>query len=206
MKGTLADERSRNGAVAMVDPPFATALFSSTRWSWLWLIVRLYVGYAWLESGLGKIGNPAWMQTGAALRGFWERAVAVPPPPGRPAIAFDWYRAFIQALLAGEHYTWFAKLITIGEIAIGIALIIGLFTGIAAFAGGFMNWNFMMAGTASTNPLLFTLSILLVLAWKVAGWIGLDRWILPALGTPWRPGMVFARDRLPPADEPREPA
>jgi thiosulfate dehydrogenase [quinone] large subunit len=54
-----------------------------------------------------------------------------------------------------------------------------------------MNWNFMMAGTASTNPLLFLLSILLILAWKTAGWIGLDRWLLPALGTPWRPGGFF---------------
>jgi thiosulfate dehydrogenase (quinone) large subunit len=31
----------------------------------------------------------------------------------------------------------------------------------------------------------------LVLAWKTAGWIGFDRWILPALGTPWRPGFIF---------------
>ena len=35
---------------------------------------------------------------------------------------------------------------------IGIALILGAFTGVAAFAGGFMNWNFIMAGTGSTNP------------------------------------------------------
>jgi len=31
------------------------------------------------------------------------------------------------------------------------------------------------------------------LAWKTAGWWGLDRWILPALGTPWRPGLIFRR-------------
>lgn len=31
----------------------------------------------------------------------------------------------------------------------------------------------------------------LVLAWKTAGWIGLDRWLLAALGTPWRPGRPF---------------
>ena len=28
-------------------------------------------------------------------------------------------------------------------------------------------------------------AILLVLAWKIAGWYGLDRWLLPWLGTPW---------------------
>jgi thiosulfate dehydrogenase [quinone] large subunit len=48
-----------------------------------------------------------------------------------------------------------------------------------------------MAGSASINPVLFTLSILLILAWKTAGWIGLDRFLLPALGTPWRRGRLF---------------
>jgi hypothetical protein len=54
-----------------------------------------------------------------------------------------------------------------------------------------MNWNFMMAGSASINPVLFTFSILLILAWKTAGWIGLDRWLLPMVGTPWQRGKFF---------------
>jgi thiosulfate dehydrogenase [quinone] large subunit len=169
----------------------ALALFDTTRFAWLWLILRLYVGYAWLTSGWAKAGNPAWTQTGAALRGFWERAVLVPEPPARPAIAFEWYRSFINALLEGGHYTWFAKLIVAGELIVGIALIAGAFTALAAFAGAFMNWNFMMAGTASINPLLFTFSILLILAWKAAGHYGLDRALLPRVGTPWRPGTIF---------------
>jgi thiosulfate dehydrogenase (quinone) large subunit len=173
------------------DPPFVSSLFGNTRWVWLWLIARLYVGYTWLTSGLGKLGNPAWVETGTALKGFWEQAVQVPASPARPLIAFDWYRAFIQSLLDGGHYTWFAKLIAVSELLIGVALILGIFTGIAAFFGGFMNWNFMMAGSASINPVLFTLSILLIMAWKTAGWWGADRWLLPLLGTPWKPGRVF---------------
>jgi thiosulfate dehydrogenase [quinone] large subunit len=174
----VADKRQNT--VTFEDPPFAHALFSSTAWAWLWLIVRVYVGYTWLTSGLGKLSNPAWVQTGVALKGFWEKAAAVPAAPARPLIVFDWYRTLIQFLLDSGSYTWFAKLVTAGEILIGIALILGIFTGIAAFFGGFMNWNFMMAGTASINPVLFPLAILLVLAWKVAGWWGLDRWVLPA--------------------------
>ena len=191
MASSTVAEMPRN-TVVFEDPPFARSLFGSTRWAWLWLIVRVYLGYSWLTSGLGKLSNPAWVQTGVALKGFWERAVLVPQAPARPLIAFDWYRTFIQFLLDSGSYTWFAKLITAGELLIGIALILGLFTGIAAIFGGFMNWNFMMAGTASINPVLFLLSILLVLAWKVAGWWGLDRWALAALGTPWRPGRVFS--------------
>lgn len=179
--------RDQQGTVTISDPPFIVALLSSTRWAWLWLVVRLYIGYSWLTSGWSKIDNPNWTQTGTALKGFWERAVTVPDAPARPQIAFDWYRGFIQTLLDTGAYTWFAKLIVAGELLIGIALILGAFVGIAAFAGGFMNWNFMMAGTASTNPVLFSLSVVLILAWKTAGWWGLDRWLLPRLGTPWRP-------------------
>ena len=177
--------------VVVSDPPFAVDLFSNTRWSWLWLILRLYLGYTWITSGLQKIGNPAWMQTGDALRGFWQNAIQVPSPPARPPIAFDWYRTFIQGMLDAGSYTWFAKLIPIGEVLVGAALILGAFVGIAAFAGAFLNWNFMMAGTASINPLMFALTILLILAWKTAGWIGLDRWLLPAVGTPWQRGTAL---------------
>lgn len=160
------------------DPAFVKSLFGNPSWAWLWFIARLYVGYTWLTSGWGKLSNPAWVETGVALKGFWERAVAIPDAPARPLIAFNWYRAFIESLLESGSYTWFSKLIVAGELLIGIALILGLFTWAAALAGGFLNWNFMMAGTASVNPVLFTISILLVLSWKTAGWWGLDRWLM----------------------------
>jgi thiosulfate dehydrogenase [quinone] large subunit len=185
------------------DPPIARRLFGDTRLAWLWLPLRLWLGFAWLNSGWGKVQNPAWMDTGQALRGFWQNAVQVDP---RPVIAFDWYRAFIQMLLDTGSYTWFAKLIVIGEIAIGIALILGAFTGLAAFSGGLLNFNFVMAGTASTNALLFAIATWLVLAWKTAGWIGLDRWLLPMLGTPWRPGRLFQPDQTPQHERPAPPA
>ena len=166
------------------DPPLAQALFSNTRAGWLWLIPRVWLGYKWLDAGLHKVNEPGWVQGGEALKGFWTNAVAI-PEGGRPAIAFDWYRSCIQFLLDTESYTWFGKLVAYGEVIIGIALILGLFTGIAAFMSGFMNWNFIMAGAASSNGMLFLVAALLILAWKVAGYIGLDRYLLPRLGTPW---------------------
>lgn len=187
----MATSASQNRNVVFSDPPFIQSLFNNTRWSWLWLVLRVYLGYSWLSHGLEKLSNPAWTQTGVALRGFWQNAVAVPEPPDRPLIAFEWYRVFLKSMLDAQAYTWFAKLIVAGEILVGVALILGAFVGIAAFFGAFLNWNFMMAGTASTNPLMFVLTILLILAWKNAGWIGLDRWLLPAVGTPWQPGGLF---------------
>jgi len=166
------------------DPPFAKFLFSDTRFSAVWTVVRVLLGLSWLQSGLGKFGNPAWMETGVALQGYWTNAVAI-PETGRPPISFDWYRAFIQGMLDNGSYTWFAKLIVFGEIMIGFALIIGAFVGIAALFAALMNWNFIMAGSASTNGLLLIGAIALVLAWKTAGYYGADRILLPLLGTPW---------------------
>lgn len=180
------------------DPAFAKFLFSSTAMAWVWMIVRVWLGWQWIVAAEHKLADPKWVQTGEALKGFWQRAVAI-PETGRPLIAFDWYRSFIEYLLDTGSYTWFAKLVTYGELLIGVALVIGAFTGIAAFFGALMNWNFMMAGSASTNPVLFTLAIFLILAWKAAGYVGADRYLLPLLGTPWKPGRVFRRTEPAPA-------
>ncbi len=175
------------GNVTIKDPPFAQALFNTTKFAWLFVFVRVYVGWQWLSAGWGKFNNPKWLETGEALQSYWMNAVAI-PEGGRPAISFDWYRAFLQALLDMEAHTWFSKLIVFGELAIGLALILGAFVGIAAFFGGFMNLNFIMAGTASTNGLLFALSIFLILGWKVAGYYGLDYYLLRYVGVPWERG------------------
>jgi thiosulfate dehydrogenase (quinone) large subunit len=184
----------------VTNPPIARFLFDDTRFAVVWLVIRVLVGLQWLNSGLGKLSNPAWTETGEALKGFWTRAVTT-PEGGKPPITFDWYRAFIQGLLDAGAYTWFAKLIVAGETLIGIALIAGAFVGIAAFFGGFMNWNFIMAGTASSNPLLMVAAIALILAWKTAGYYGLDRFLLTRLGTPWsrteQPAEAQYKDRVP---------
>lgn len=176
--------------IELQDPPWYRALFSSTAAAPLWLVVRLYLGWQWLHSGWGKVTGQGWVTDGGvALRSFWERIVVI-PEQGRPPITYGWYRDFIQYMLDREWYEWFASLIAYGEVCVGIALVVGGLTAIAALSGAVLNFNFMLAGTASTNPVLFLLAILLVLAWKVAGHIGIDRWLLPALGTPWSPGSV----------------
>ncbi len=166
------------------DPPFVRWLLSEPWAGLVWLPLRVWLGWQWLSSGLGKVSNPKWMETGEILKGFWMNAVAI-PEAGRPPIAFDWYRAFIQALIDAQAWTWFSRVVVIGELMVGVALVLGAFTGIAALVGGFMNWNFMMAGSASVNPVFFVISGGLILAWRVSGYIGADYFLLPWLGTPW---------------------
>jgi len=176
--------KTERGTV-LQDPPVAQFLFSDTRFAPVWLVVRVLLGLGWVSESLNKLGDPGWMQTGEALKNFWARAVEV-PATGRPPIAFDWYRNFIQGLLDNGSYVWFAKVVAIGELVVGLALILGLFVGVTAFVGAFMNWNYIMAGSASRNGLYALAAMLLILAWKTAGYYGLDRWILPRIGMTWQ--------------------
>jgi len=177
------------------DPPWYRTLFANPVIAPLWLVIRVYVGWQWLNSGWGKVSGDNWINNdGAALQGYWTRIVAI-PEQGSAAIRYDWFRDFIQFMLDREWYTWFAWVIAFGEVAVGVGLIVGCLTGLAALAGMTMNFNFMLAGTASTNPVLFLLGILLVLGWKISGRIGIDRWLLPALGTPWQAGTIIRPPR-----------
>ena len=191
----LFQERREAGAeeVEIEGPAFTRFLFHNSRAGLFWLPIRLFLGFAWLEAGWHKLTSDGWINNGgSALAGFWKAAVNV-PEQGRPPITYEWYRDFINVLLQGHHEQWFAWLITFGEIAVGLGLLFGALTGIAAFFGGLMNMSFLLAGSASTNPVLFAMAVGIILAWRVAGYYGIDRYLLPALGAPWRPGAVFHR-------------
>ena len=166
------------------DPAGWRLLMGNIYFALIWLPMRFFLGRDWLTHGAEKVVDPAWMNGGEALRVFWEQAVVV-PEQGRPPIAYPWFREFLQYMLDNGWYTWFAKLVAWGEVLVGLGLLVGALVGISAFVGTFMNFNYMLAGSASTNPVLFGLAIFLVLAWKVGGHWGLDRWLLPALGRRW---------------------
>jgi thiosulfate dehydrogenase [quinone] large subunit len=183
-------ERAPRGVETIQDPPLAQALFGDVRWAWLWLIVRLYLGYLWVSAGWEKLSSPAWVgsQAGTALTGFLQGALA--KTGGEHPAVQGWYAWFIQHVVLPDVVPW-SYVVSFGEFLVGVALVLGIFTGIAAFFASFMNENYLLAGSVSVNPTMLVLAVLLILAWKTAGWWGLDRWVLPALGTPWRPGYVF---------------
>ncbi len=204
---TIRNRQLKGGSVTSIEEsPLSRALFGDVRWAWLWLFLRLYLGWEWLQAGLGKIGNPAWTgsDAGTALTGFVNGALT--KTSGAHPDVQGWYAWFLQNVVLPNATTW-SYLVTVGEVLVGLSLILGIFTGLSAFFGSFMNVNYLLAGTVSINPILFVIATWLVLAWKTAGWWGLDRWVLPALGTPWSPGYVFrgdsADDRPSPPQQPR---
>jgi thiosulfate dehydrogenase [quinone] large subunit len=175
-------------AAPVSEPGLARWLFGDPRSAWLWLALRLYIGWEWFNAGREKLwpaSGPSWLSNGDGLKGYWARAVAV-PTDGHPPIVYGWYRDFLQFMLDHHWYTWFSGLVAAGELLVGVALVLGAFVGIAAFFGALMNFNYMLAGTASTNPVLLILAIFLIVAWRVAGTIGADRWLLPKVLTPWQ--------------------
>lgn len=172
------------------EPGYARFLFADVRMSPVWLIIRLYLGYEWLVAGLDKLGDPVWTgpNAGTALSGFAQGALS--KTGGEHPDVTGWYAAFLENVVL-PNATVFSYLVTWGEILVGVALIVGLFTGIAAFFGAFMNANYLLAGTVSSNPVLLMLAVFVILAWRVAGYVGLDYFALPLLGVPGRPGRLF---------------
>jgi thiosulfate dehydrogenase [quinone] large subunit len=176
--------------IEIPEPPLSRLLFADTRLSFLWLVIRVYVGWEWLQAGLAKIQNSVWVgpKAGVAIQGFVGGALE--KTSGLHPDVQSWYAEFLKNIVL-PNASVFSHSVAFGETLVGVGLILGAFTGIAAFFGAFMNMNFLLAGTVSTNPILFFLELFLILAWRVAGWWGLDRFLLPLLGTPWKKGKLF---------------
>lgn len=174
---------------AIEESAFSHFFTADTRSAPLWLLVRLYVGWFWLHAGWAKLFNPAWVgeNSGAAMTGFVNKALQ--KTEGLHPDVQGWYASFLETAVLPYPEAW-AHAITYGEILVGVALILGFLTGIAAFFGVFMNLNFLLAGTVSMNPILGVLGIGLILAWRVAGHIGIDRYVLPRLHPALRPNVV----------------
>src|SRR5258708_28061718 len=163
-------------ATEIPEPQIAKFLFADTRLAWLWLIIRVYVGYQWLSTGFEEltgysitVGNTfgtragaSWIFTshpGAALTGFAHGAIAQASGP-YPAVQ-GWYAWFLQnVVIPGSGF--FSYLVTFGELLVGIGLILGVLTGIAAFFVLLIPLNFPLSGAVSINPIIGGALILLM--------------------------------------------
>lgn len=170
------------------EPAIARFFLGSSGSAALWFVIRMNVGAQWLLAGWEKAQSPVWGANGTALKGFVAGALAK-STGANPAVQ-GWYANFLHQFVL-PNAGLFSFLVTWGELAVGLGILVGALTGIAAGFGVLMNLNYLLAGTVSINPVLGTFALFLVFAWRVAGQIGLDNWLLPALGLPWKPGDVF---------------
>lgn len=187
------------------DPAWWKALTGNVWMSVLWLPFRFVLGIHWLRAGWHKTQEAGWAQSGvnpetgetvergAAMAGYLRGAYTPNEETGAARAIFGWYADFLEYMVENNWTSWFGPLVAWGEVLIGLGLLFGGLVGIAAFFGTLLNMSFMLAGTVSANPWMFALTVLIILGWKVAGHFGLDRWLLPALGTPWSRRRTTAR-------------
>ncbi|WP_409304390.1 Crp/Fnr family transcriptional regulator [Peribacillus sp. SCS-155] len=129
----------------------------------------MWLGIQSLEAGWHKVAD------GFDTAGFLKGAIAQAGGE-RPAVA-GWYTAVLKHGIANEEVINF--MITWGELLVGIGLVLGAATIPALLAGVFINLNFTLAGTTSTNPAPNTVVMILLFAGTGEYYYGADRYIIP---------------------------
>jgi thiosulfate dehydrogenase [quinone] large subunit len=137
------------------------------------VFLRVYIGYQWMVAGYGKI-------TGGQFdaSGYLQGAVAA--AGGENPTVQAWWGTFLETV-ALPNAELFTSLVMWGELLVGIALILGIFTNFSALMGVTMNFAFLFSGTVSTNAQMVLITVIIIAAGANAGKYGLDRWVIPIL-------------------------
>jgi uncharacterized membrane protein YphA (DoxX/SURF4 family) len=132
-----------------------------------WLALRVYLGSIWLQFGLAKIRG-GWLTTNALhdLLGAVARGETPSPLPA--------YRQVAELLLATGADRALSVLIPLAEVAVACAFFAGVLLIPAAAGACLLNLNLILSGIASWrfDGRIIALQLLLLLAWRVAGYLG----------------------------------
>lgn len=149
--------------------------------TFLLVILRLYLGYMWLMSGIDKINND-WLKynmlagsNADATTGASIMQLVSEHTPG-------WYAWIVDTLII-PNAMLFQKLVIITEIGLGLAFITGTFTFLAALVSIAMNINFLLS--TGLNDLWFLISSIPMLGGAGRAF-GVDHYLMPYLMRQWR--------------------
>lgn len=148
---------------------FINFLRTSTVASYMLTVVRIYLGYQWFKSGWGKLTTGGFDASGFLQFAVQNATGEKPTVPG-------WWADFLTTF-AIPNVELFNVLLPIGEFLVGLGLILGCFTTVAAFFGLVMNFSFMFSGVTGPNPLMVLLGTIVLVSGYNAGRIGLDYFI-----------------------------
>jgi uncharacterized membrane protein YphA (DoxX/SURF4 family) len=136
---------------------------------WYLSVLRIYVGYYLLAQGIRKYQREF-------PKGDWiGRQIG---DIGALDI-YPWYRSFLQNYVV-PHSELFGYLVTLGEIAVGICLLLGLFTRISACIGLFMLINYYLGpgmargGAQLAQQQTFIIALVLFVLANPGRTLGLD--------------------------------
>lgn len=111
---------------------------------WYLAVLRIYVGYYLFFQGIGKFQRnfPKGDWIGRQIGDIASLDL------------YPWYKTFLQSYVV-PHSELFGYLVMIGEIAVGVGLLLGLFTRVSALVGLFMLANYYLGpGTARGGYML----------------------------------------------------
>jgi len=133
---------------------------------WPIVLLRIYSGLFFVWNGFGKISRGGFAE---GMEGFLN---------GQLQNSFAFYRPFIESVVLPNKML-FAALVSWGEVAVGLALVVGLATRYASAIGAILVLNFWFAKglpvLAGTNHDIVWFVIFVVLGLVPAGRIaGLD--------------------------------
>jgi thiosulfate dehydrogenase (quinone) large subunit len=132
-----------------------------------WLALRVWIGIMWIQAGWSKVfgvENPAFMHNnGSGVAGF----------AGHGAAAYSWWASIMHSFVV-PNASWIAVFVAFGELAIGLGLVVGLFTRTAAVASLLLLFTYVMSGTASVNAFYALCAIIVLATWRTSTWISLD--------------------------------
>jgi thiosulfate dehydrogenase [quinone] large subunit len=145
-------------------------------WEWVkeskimavgWTAMRVWLGIMWIQAGSAKLWgaeNPGFLHNhGAGVAGFAAHGVP----------AYSWWGSFLHNFVV-PNAGWIAVLVAVAEFTIGIALVAGLFTRVAALGSLALLFTYVMSGTASVCAFYALFAIVILTMWRTSSWLGID--------------------------------
>lgn len=152
-------------------------LLTSHRLAGLWAVVRVLLGWAWLQAGWRMAQDTAWMQ-GDRFDCVVESGVA----NARPIAMLLICQGSDPGWLSGAAGAWVARVAAIVATLLGIAVILGVLTGPAMLVGSLAVFVALPPPAVGWAALQLAAVAALLAARSSAGWIGIDRWLAPLMG------------------------
>ena len=152
-----------------------------------WTAMRVWLGVMWIQAGVAKL----W---GAEAAAFVHSSKGVAGFAAHGTPAYSWWGSFLHGFVV-PNAGWIGVLVAVAEFAIGIALVAGLFTRVAALGSLALLFTYVMSGTASVCAFYALFAIVILVMWRTSSWIGADGLI--AGYRQRHPGLFTARLHLP---------
>lgn len=154
-------------------------------WAIGFLAGRLFVGWEFLHAGWDKLTGAGWVgsDAGQSVKGFLDFATSPAMTKGDFPAVPHWF-ADLTTNVFIPHAEVVSYLVVVGELAVGVGLLLGLFVRLSAFFGATMNLLFMLAGAtgAGKNPEMLAIELLVLTGAAVAVYAAsVDRYLLPRL-------------------------